>query len=345
MLVTSTVLAIGFSIGTALLLIAASLSGLGQTGHGRGLRVHGLLLLASLAALQWMHARHLLQGTALFGDPLYVAVLFVAAAAFAQFFAEALQPPGDLKPWRLLTYAPLVLAFVLPGPLAVPLAFALGTAHALLLLRLVYRLRSQRRHFHVEAVAFAGFALIAALVLALGLAASGLGERSYVIGYALLIGLGLWLALWLLLRYPDLPGRATEAVRSAYANSTLARIDKDATLARLAQLFAEEKVYEDENLSLATLAELVALTPHQLSELINTAYGVGFSRHVREHRVSAAQRLLLAEPEASVLSVGLAVGFTSQSNFYAAFREITGEVPGRYRKRAAGDAGKPDSLA
>jgi len=48
---------------------------------------------------------------------------------------------------------------------------------------------------------------------------------------------------------------------------------------------------------------------------------------VRQHRVAAAQAMLRAEPDASVLSVGLSVGFTSQSNFYAAFREIVGSVP------------------
>ncbi|HSX59363.1 MAG TPA: helix-turn-helix domain-containing protein [Tahibacter sp.] len=333
-----TVLAVGFSVGSALLLIAAGLGGYGPTGQDATARAHGLVLLASLAALQGAHAAQLLEGTPLFDRPVYVALLFVAAAAFHRFFTAALQPPAPPRWWRALHYAPLALAFVLPGRIAVPLAFAFGTAHALLLLRLVHRLRSQRRHFRVEAAAFAGFAAIAALVLALGLAASWVGERAYVVGYALLIAVGFWLALWLLLRHPDLPGRAADAVRSAYANSTLARVDKDAALARLARLFTEDKVYADENLSLASLAELMELTPHQLSELINTAFGVGFSRHVREHRVAAAQRLLLAEPDASVLSVGLSVGFTSQSNFYAAFREITGEVPGRYRKRAA-DAG------
>jgi AraC-like DNA-binding protein len=33
-----------------------------------------------------------------------------------------------------------------------------------------------------------------------------------------------------------------------------------------------------------------------------------------------------------VLSVGLNVGFTSQSNFYEAFREVEGGTPGQYRK-------------
>ncbi|MDQ5945645.1 MAG: hypothetical protein QG619_1067, partial [Pseudomonadota bacterium] len=30
--------------------------------------------------------------------------------------------------------------------------------------------------------------------------------------------------------------------------------------------------------------------------------------------------------------IGLCVGFTSQSNFYEAFREIEGMTPGQYRK-------------
>ena len=38
--------------------------------------------------------------------------------------------------------------------------------------------------------------------------------------------------------------------------------------------------------------------------------------------------MLLAEPSASVLSVGLNVGFSAQSNFYEAFREIEGMTPG-----------------
>ncbi|MGE8357156.1 MAG: helix-turn-helix domain-containing protein, partial [Microvirgula sp.] len=38
------------------------------------------------------------------------------------------------------------------------------------------------------------------------------------------------------------------------------------------------------------------------------------------------------EPSASVLSVGLSVGFSSQSTFYEAFREIEGMTPGQFRK-------------
>ena len=60
--------------------------------------------------------------------------------------------------------------------------------------------------------------------------------------------------------------------------------------------------------------------------------GKGFSRYLREQRSAAARHMLCAEPSASVLSVGLSVGFSSQSNFYEAFREIEGMTPGQYRK-------------
>jgi len=85
-------------------------------------------------------------------------------------------------------------------------------------------------------------------------------------------------------------------------------------------------------LSLATLADAVGVSGHQLSELINTRLGMGFSRYVRECRVKAAKSLLRSAPGRSILSVGMEVGFRSQSAFYAAFKEVTGVSPGDFRR-------------
>jgi AraC-like DNA-binding protein len=49
--------------------------------------------------------------------------------------------------------------------------------------------------------------------------------------------------------------------------------------------------------------------------------------------VAAAKRMLIDEPRASVLSVGLSVGFGSQSTFYAAFKDESGLVPSEFRRR------------
>ena len=93
-----------------------------------------------------------------------------------------------------------------------------------------------------------------------------------------------------------------------------------------------ERLYVDPDLSLAGFGPRLGLSTHQLSELVNSRLGKGFSRYLRERPDRRAKAIYVAEPKASVLSVGLSVGFTSQSNFYEAFREIEGSTPGQYRK-------------
>ena len=95
------------------------------------------------------------------------------------------------------------------------------------------------------------------------------------------------------------------------------------------------RLYQNDSLNLAMLAEAMDLTSHQLSELINVHFGMSFSRYIREQRVTAAKQLLRNEPDSSILAISLETGFKSQSNFYAAFKEITGQSPGDYRKSPA----------
>lgn len=325
---------IGFSVGAATLLLVAQVTiyrAAEQTWLSRGA---GIVLLIGLAALQVAHAVHLRHGVALLAAPWYVALLYLLAPAFFLLFRGALQVPGPEHAARLLHFLPVLIGPWLDPRIAVPLAFLIGTGYALRLAQLVFRMRGQRKRFRMELVVFGAFAGVAVAILGFGLVAPWYAPHAFVIAYATLIGLAFWLVL-LLLRFPDLVAQAAEAVRATYAVSTLTRIDREAALARLQQRMAQDRIYADETLSLASLATAVELTPHQLSELINTGLGIGFSRYLREQRMAAAQRMLREEPNASVLSVGLAVGFTSQSNFYVAFREIVGDVPGRYRKRAA----------
>lgn len=330
---------IGFSLCATLLLLAAHFSVYQSFDIGPLARASCAVLLFGLLLLQWLHARFLLHFDHEFPDWLYQVLLYLVAPAFYLFFRGAMQPREVEDSRGLLLYVAALPAAFMPGWLALPLAFALGTAFAFLLLRLAMRLRDQRKRFRLEAVAFAAHGIVALLVLLLGLASNWIGIEWYVLGYSTLIGLGLMASIYTLLRFPDLAANASEAVRSAYANSSLKLLDVDALTARLDQLMRSERIYVDENLSLASLAETLGIGPHQLSELINSKLGIGFSRFVREHRVRAAQAMLIDEPRASVLSVGLSVGFTSQSNFYAAFREITGEVPGRFRRRAGSATG------
>jgi AraC-like DNA-binding protein len=242
-----------------------------------------------------------------------------------------LRAPADVNVGSLVHLAPLAAAPFIPYRFALPLAFALGAVYLLWLARSVYALRAERSRFRVELAMLAAVFAIAVAVFVLGLSVPLVGERPFYLFYSSAIGCAFLLASVVLGLAPKLSAEVVEAAREAYAVSTLTHVDCAAALARLDGLLREQRVYEDAELDLARLAARVDLSPHQLSELINTRLGKSFSRYLRERRVAAACDLLLAEPQASVLSVGLSVGFKSQSNFYEAFREITGMTPGKYR--------------
>lgn len=328
-------LLIGFSVGAALILLLANLGGLGAELQSRTSRAAGVLLLVNLSAVQVLHADYVLHGGALFESRVYAALLYLQYPAFYLFFRGVVASDRTEGAAQLVHFAPLLLVPFVAGAIAIPLSFALGAVYSLHLAYLTHRLRDQRRNFRAERHAFAAFGAVALLILALGVGAPWLGARVYVLGYAALIGLAFTVVVYVLLRHPDVVEKTVEAVRNAYAVSTLGKVDRSDALARLERFMTNDRIYTNESLSLASLAQALELTPHQLSELINVSFGVGFSRYVRERRVAAAQRMLLDEPNASVLSIGLAVGFTSQSNFYTAFREISGTVPGQFRKDRA----------
>ena len=147
------------------------------------------------------------------------------------------------------------------------------------------------------------------------------------------LGLAFFATLLTLLCFPSITEDVVEATQAAYAESTLNNIDRTKTLTLLSTLMEQENLYTHENLSLSLLAEQLQLTSHQLSELINTEFKQSFSKYIRQYRIEEAKKMLLDEPDASILSIGLSVGFSTQSNFYTAFRDIAGMAPGQYRKQ------------
>jgi AraC-like DNA-binding protein len=322
----------GFSIVAAGVLALARFTVYGDYDRSMPGRVAALLCLGLPALLQALHLHYLLGGPSLTASPWYVACLCASAAGFHMFFSASLQPPGALSLRYGAHILPTALLPWLPGYWAVPASFLVGLACSLHLLTLLHRLRAQRRHFMMERGIFVLFASLALVIFALGLLVMRWGERFYVQGYAIAVGASLALVVYALLRFPDLAQRVQESVVNTYAVSTLGRVDRERALERLQHLMEVERIYTDDTLNIARVAEAVGLAPHQFSELINVTFEKSFPRYIRGYRVEAAKAMLLAEPQASVLSVGMAVGFTSQSNFYAAFRELAGQVPGEFRR-------------
>lgn len=323
----------GFSIFSALVLALTHF----RPAHYPNQRVSqamGLLLLLALGGLQVAHFAWLYHDAAWVASLPYRLTLFAVAPAFFLFSQPLLRPKDSpaLRPALLGHALPIVIAPALADHLALPLAFLIGAGYMLWLARSLYALRGERARFGLEMVLLGSVFAIALGVSALGLAQAALPDKLFFNLYAIAIGMAFLLVQTTLGLRPQLSEQVSETVQAAYANTTLSQVNCDAALAKLEALMQTEQVYVDAELSLPSLAERLGLSTHQLSELMNVRLGKGFSRYLRERRVQAAKTMLCAEPSASVLSVGLGVGFTSQSNFYEAFREIEGSTPGQYRK-------------
>ena len=328
-------LMVGFSVGMALLLAAMLAGGNGQPDLPWQSRLAGFVMLAGLAFTQLAHLHFASTPTGTLPTRSYVVVVFLQSWGFYWLLLGVLRQEGD---WRRIEWAlplaVLLVSLVIPLAWAIPVSLVLGAVAAVHLCLLVLRLRAMRRWFALELKVLALFAAMAVATAIIGTLAPGaLGWQGYAFAYAAMITLGFALVGWLLLSVPDLVPKTREAVAVAYAQSTLARVDRDAKVGRLRALFEQEQIHRSESLSLSTVAQMLDLSTHQTSELVNTGFGVGFPRLVRQYRVETARKMLVDEPRASVLSVGMASGFNSQSSFYVAFKEEVGEVPGEYRRR------------
>lgn len=294
----------------------------------------GLLLLAALCILQAAHFGWLYLDLPWVETLTYRMTLFSVAPAFFLFSQPLLQPDVSVsvRPAMAAHALPVAVAPFVAADLALPLAFVVGAGYLLWLGRTLYALRAERESFRREMMLLGGVFGIALGVSVLGLLQASLPGKLFFSLYGIAIGAAFFLAQTALGLRPALAAEVTETVQTAYGNSTLKNVDCEAALSRLEVLMKGERLYVDPELSLPTLAERLELSTHQLSELMNVRLGKGFSRYLREQRVAAARIALCEEPSASVLSIGLCVGFTSQSNFYEAFREIEGTTPGQYRK-------------
>lgn len=292
----------------------------------------GVLLLAILAGLQLAHFDYLLEGSLFIHEPLYLVLLFAVTPTFYLFSRPLLHAETQTHWIQLLHFLPVLAAPFLSFRTGLPLAFAIGAGYLLWLAHSMYALREQRKYFLWELWVLGGVLVLAVIVVLMSLSLPLISEPVFFSLYASAIGIAFLLVGLALGHTPHLPGEVAEAAQATYAVSTLGNIDCEHMLVRLGNLMDQEMAFQDTGLDLQTLAERMRLTPHQLSELINTRLGKGFSRYIREYRVEAAEDLLLDKPALPIRSIGMEVGFSSQSDFYEAFREITGMAPGQYRK-------------
>lgn len=131
---------------------------------------------------------------------------------------------------------------------------------------------------------------------------------------------------------PPMP--APVAPKPRYANSMLSDAQKAQFMASLDRAMEQDQLWRNGELKLEELAALIAMTPHELSQLVNADCGTNFQDYLNRYRVDAL-KLALHAPELaseSILALGVACGFNSKSALNRIFKSQTGMTPSQYRK-------------
>lgn len=120
--------------------------------------------------------------------------------------------------------------------------------------------------------------------------------------------------------------RQAQISRAIVDDSGIARIHT-----RLTGIVSDSDIMLDPLLTMPKLAAAVGATPNQLSFVLNQHLGKSFFDFVNEVRINTASRLLIDEPDRTILDIATEVGFNSKSTFNQAFKKITGQTPSVYR--------------
>tara|TARA_R110002049_G_scaffold139113_1_gene299656 strand:- start:284 stop:1315 length:1032 start_codon:yes stop_codon:yes gene_type:complete len=103
---------------------------------------------------------------------------------------------------------------------------------------------------------------------------------------------------------------------------------------RLLRLMDEEKPFTNNELSLRNLADMLEVSSHNLTEVINKFSNKNFYDFVNAYRVEEVKSRI-KNPENNnytLLAIGLESGFNSKSSFNSVFKKHTGQTPSQYKK-------------
>lgn len=330
---TLTLLNLGFSIVVAPLLLISYAFFLKSANKNWVSILFCSLFLAALTGLQSFHLNFIINQNEPLSTFEYRLLLFIVPALFYFFSRLTLFTDYQISLKSVIHFLPVFALLIFDQLMIVPIAFIIGTGYCFWLMKIVYSLRVHRNRFSIEFFFVTLFSIFAVVVMIFGFSLSNIDSAYFYYFYSNGITLAYILVTGALIIYPDLLNELTEAVKLGYVASTLGKVDIPAKIELLDKLMNKSKIFENENLSLSQLAKELELSGHQLSELINTNFDVSFSRYLRQVRVEQAKCLLKSEPDSSILSISMETGFKSQSNFYSAFKEITGISPGSFRKQ------------
>jgi len=119
-----------------------------------------------------------------------------------------------------------------------------------------------------------------------------------------------------------------------YEKSGLSKENADKYYQKLIQLMEEEKVYKQNKLTLGDLADMISISSHNLSEVINTKTGMNFFDFINKYRIEEVKREIVKTENCNLtlLAIALDSGFNSKTSFNTLFKKYENVTPTQFKK-------------
>ncbi|MCF6183170.1 MAG: AraC family transcriptional regulator [Bacteroidales bacterium] len=123
--------------------------------------------------------------------------------------------------------------------------------------------------------------------------------------------------------------------KTKYSNSKLKEAELNILTEKLNQIITHDKPYLNEKLTISELAEMMNISRHLLTQVINNNLNKNFYTFINEYRIEEVKKMF-ADPKKnhySILGIAYECGFNSKSTFNTLFKKYTGITPSEYRKK------------
>lgn len=166
-----------------------------------------------------------------------------------------------------------------------------------------------------------------------------------ILVYALIVPLVLYvIVIYLLIKYPsEINYHKNHHVsdgssRNKYEKTGLSAAFSLELKSKLEYLMHTKKLYLNHELRLDDIAELLDISRHHASQVINENFGASFYDFINAYRIEEAKNKLATGFEnssESISDIAYQCGFNNRVSFYKAFKKVTGTTPTEFMIKVA----------
>ncbi len=134
----------------------------------------------------------------------------------------------------------------------------------------------------------------------------------------------------------QLESATKEEPQSKYLKTGLDAETASQIAEKLQKLMQKERPYLNPSLTISDLSDMLSLSKHQLSQVINTEFDMNFYEFINSYRLQAFKKEAIdpSNSHLSILGIALECGFNSKATFNQFFRKKEGITPSEFLKRS-----------